>query len=44
MPPQIRPYGAAIWPAVWQLFEPVFHTGETFTRDPAITEAQARAL
>ena len=38
---QICPYGAADWPGVWALLEPVFRAGETFPRDPAITEAEA---
>jgi len=41
-PLQIRPYGAADWPAVWALLEPVFRAGETFPHDPAITEAEAQ--
>ena len=41
-PLQIRPYGAADWPAVWALLEPVFRAGETFPHDPATTEAEAR--
>ena len=41
-PLQIRPYGAADWPAVWALLEPVFRAGETFPHDPAISEAEAR--
>ncbi len=39
---QIRPYGAADWPGVWALLEPVFRGGETFPHDSAITEAEAR--
>ena len=39
---QIRPYGAADWPGVWALLEPVFRAGETFPHDPAITEAEAQ--
>jgi L-amino acid N-acyltransferase YncA len=42
-PLQIRPYGAADWPAVWALLEPVFRAGETFPHDPAITEEGALA-
>ena len=42
-PLQIRPYGAADWPAVWALLAPVFRAGETFPHDPAITEEKARA-
>jgi len=41
-PLQIRPYGAADWPAVWALLEPVFRAGETVPHDPAITEAEAQ--
>jgi L-amino acid N-acyltransferase YncA len=41
-PLQIRPYGAADWPAVWALLEPVFRAGETFPHDPAISEAEAQ--
>jgi hypothetical protein len=41
-PLQIRPYEPADWPAVWALLEPVFRAGETFTHDPAITEAEAQ--
>ena len=41
-PLQIRPYGAADWPAVWALLSPVFRAGETFPHDPAITEAEAQ--
>jgi L-amino acid N-acyltransferase YncA len=41
-PLQIRSYGAADWPAVWGLLEPVFRAGATFPHDPAITEAEAR--
>jgi L-amino acid N-acyltransferase YncA len=41
-PLQIRPYGAADWPAVWALLEPVFRAGETFPHDPAITEEGAQ--
>jgi L-amino acid N-acyltransferase YncA len=41
-PLQIRPSGAADWPAVWALLEPVFRAGETFPHDPAISEAEAR--
>jgi ribosomal protein S18 acetylase RimI-like enzyme len=41
-PLQIRSYGAADWPAVWALLEPVFRAGETFPHDPAIKEAEAR--
>jgi L-amino acid N-acyltransferase YncA len=40
-PLQIRSYGAADWPAVWALLEPVFRAGETFPHDPAISEADA---
>jgi len=40
----IRPCGAADWPALWALLEPVFRAGETFPHDPAITEAEARGL
>ena len=43
-PLQIRPWEADDWPAVWALLEPVFRAGETFPHDPAITEAEARAL
>jgi len=43
-PLQIRPYGAADWPAVWALLEPVFRAGETFPHDPAITEAEAQLV
>jgi L-amino acid N-acyltransferase YncA len=41
-PLQIRPYGAADWPALWALLEPVFRAGETFPHDPAISEAEAQ--
>jgi len=41
-PLQIRPYGAADWPGVWALLEPVFRAGETFPHDPAISEAEAQ--
>lgn len=41
-PLQIRPIGAADWPAVWALLEPVFRAGETFPHDPAISEAEAQ--
>jgi L-amino acid N-acyltransferase YncA len=41
-PLQIRSYGAADWPAVWALLEPVFRAGETFPHDPAISEADAQ--
>ena len=41
-PLQIRPYGAADWPAVWALLAPVFRAGETFPHDPAITEDEAQ--
>ena len=41
-PLQIRPYGAADWPAVWALLEPVFRAGETFPHDPSITETEAQ--
>jgi hypothetical protein len=40
--PADPPYGAADWPALWALLEPVFRAGETFPHDPAITEAEAR--
>jgi hypothetical protein len=43
-PLQIRPFEPAAWPGLWQLLEPVFRAGETFPHDPAIDEAQARAL
>ena len=41
-PLQIRPYDPADWPAVWVLLEPVFHAGETFPHDPAISESEAQ--
>jgi L-amino acid N-acyltransferase YncA len=41
---QIRPFEPADWLALWGLLEPVFRAGETFPHDPAITEAEARAL
>lgn len=40
--PADPPYGAADWPALWALLEPVFRAGETFPHDPAITEAEAQ--
>ena len=43
-PVQIRPYASADWPALWALLEPVFRAGDTFPHDPAISEAEARAL
>lgn len=43
-PLKVRPVEPADWPAVWALLEPVFRAGETFPHDPAITEAEARAL
>ncbi len=43
-PLQIRPLEPADWPELWRLLEPVFRAGETFPHDPAITEAEARAL
>ncbi len=43
-PLQIRPYGAADWPALWALLEPVFRAGATFPHDPAISEAEAQVL
>jgi hypothetical protein len=33
-PLQIRPFEPADWLAVWQLLEPVFRAGETFSDDP----------
>ena len=43
-PLKIRPFEPADWPSVWGLLEPVFRAGETFPHNPAITEAEARAL
>jgi len=42
LPLQIRPYGAADWPGIWALLEPVFRAGETIPHDPAITQQDAQ--
>jgi RimJ/RimL family protein N-acetyltransferase len=34
--------GAADWPDIWALLEPVFRAGETYPYPPDISEAQAR--
>ncbi len=39
----IRAAGAADWPGIWAVFEPVVREGETYPLDPATSEAQARA-
>ncbi|WP_233130278.1 hypothetical protein [Synechococcus sp. 1G10] len=43
-PLQIRLFEPADWPGVWRLLEPVFHAGETFPHDPAISETEARVI
>lgn len=40
----IRSYGAADWPAVWAILEPVFRAGETYAVARDIDEAAARAM
>jgi len=42
LPLQIRPYGAADWPGIYALLEPVFRAGETIPHDPAITQQDAQ--
>jgi ribosomal protein S18 acetylase RimI-like enzyme len=38
----IRKFEPRDWPAVWQIIEPVFRSGETCTYSPDISEADAR--
>lgn len=37
----IRPFTETDWPAVWQIIEPVFRSGETYAFSPAISEDEA---
>lgn len=39
----IRDAAAADWPAIWGFMAGIVRAGETYTWDPAMTEAQARA-
>jgi len=41
--PSLRPAQDAEWAAVWDMLRPVFRAGETYTIDPGISEADARA-
>lgn len=43
-PIRIRPFESRDWPEVWRILEPVFRAGETYSFDPAISEADARAV
>jgi len=40
---EIREATAADWPAIWPIVREVVAAGDTYTWDPATTEAQARA-
>lgn len=40
----IRDATDADWPAIWPILRSVVSTGETFTWDPGISEADARAM
>ncbi len=37
----IRPFQQNDWPALWQIIEPVFRSGETYAYAPDISEAEA---
>src|SRR3954453_20665339 len=39
----VRPYEERDWPAVWAIVAEVVRAGDTFTYDPAMSEADARA-
>jgi ribosomal protein S18 acetylase RimI-like enzyme len=41
---RIRPFVEADWPQVWPIVRAVVQAGDTFVYDPAMTEAQARAI
>jgi GNAT superfamily N-acetyltransferase len=41
---QIRAFVEADWPEVWSIVREVVRAAETFAYDPAMTEAQARAV
>jgi len=40
----LRPATDVDWPALWQVLEPVFRAGETYSFDPDITESEARRV
>ena len=44
LPLKIRAFEPGDWPGVWSLLQPAFRAGDTFPHDPAISEAEARAL
>jgi GNAT superfamily N-acetyltransferase len=44
MPMQIRPFVEADWPRLWPIVREVVQAADTFAYDPAMTEAQARAI
>lgn len=41
---EIRDVTAADWPALWEIIRPIVRAGETYTYDPQMDEATARAL
>jgi L-amino acid N-acyltransferase YncA len=41
---RIREFEAADWPQVWPIIRSVVRSSETFPYDPALTEADARAI
>ncbi|MDR9428779.1 GNAT family N-acetyltransferase [Salibaculum sp.] len=42
--PRLRRAGAADWPVIWAMLEPVFRAGETYAVDRDVSEAAARAM
>jgi GNAT superfamily N-acetyltransferase len=44
MPMQIRAFVEADWPHVWPVVREVVRAADTFADDPAMTEAEARAV
>jgi GNAT superfamily N-acetyltransferase len=41
---EIRPFIATDWPAVWPIVRDIVRAADTYVYDPAMTEAEARAI
>jgi hypothetical protein len=41
---KIRPFEENDWDGSWQIIEPVFRTGETYTYSPDITKDEAHKV